>query len=283
MNESPVREIRTIIKDSGDPGYVNRLMVGTAVTGLVRVEWMQSRYGQTIPCNWSWVQMLQYLSSYMPLRWQVADAQNLIVKVALEGDFEWLLLWEHDTFPLNTDALIRLNQYMHAGDTPVVSGLYYSRSIPTEPLVYRGRGNGYYGDWALGDKVWCDGVPTGFLLIHTALLRAMWAESEEYVVGDTVTRRVFDTPRRAWLDPETGQYNTTAGTSDLDWCTRILREGFFRKSGWTAYEGRQYPFLVDTAIACSHINPDGTQFPGAAFWAAKRAYDAEQHAQEATA
>ena len=45
---SPVRPYRTIIQDSGDPGYINRLMVATPVTGLVRIEWVQARYGQTI-------------------------------------------------------------------------------------------------------------------------------------------------------------------------------------------------------------------------------------------
>jgi hypothetical protein len=37
--QSPVREYRTIVNDSDDPGYTNRLLVGTAVTltGQMRV------------------------------------------------------------------------------------------------------------------------------------------------------------------------------------------------------------------------------------------------------
>ena len=146
----PVREVRNIINDSGDPGYVNRLLVGTACTGLVRVEWMMARYGQIIPANWSMVQMLQFMSSYMPLRYQVADAQNLIVAEAIKNDYEWLFLLEHDTI-IPSDAFIRLNEYMRKATIPVVSGLYFTRSIPSEPLVYRGRGNSYYGDWKMGD------------------------------------------------------------------------------------------------------------------------------------
>jgi hypothetical protein len=257
---SPVREYRTIVKDSGDPGYVNRVLVATPTTGLVRIEWVQARYGQIIPMNWSQVQMLHYMNSYMPLRYQVADAQNVIVKELIDKDFEWLLLLEHDTV-LPPDAFVRFNEYMREAKVPVVSGLYYSRSRPSEPLVFRGRGTGVYTDWKQGDRVWVDGVPTGCLLIHGGILRAMWAEAEEYTVGNVKLRRVFDTPRAAWYDPESGQYNTISGTSDLQWSTNVMNGHYFKKSGWDMYEDKKYPFLIDTNLRCSHINPNGEQFP----------------------
>ena len=99
MKDSPVLEYRIITDDSGNPRYVNRLLVATPTTGLVRMEWVAARYGQIIPCNWSQVQMNQFMHGYIPIRYQVADAQNLIVRAAVEGDFEWLLLLEHDTMP----------------------------------------------------------------------------------------------------------------------------------------------------------------------------------------
>lgn len=261
MSESPVREYRTIVQDSNDPGYVNRLLVGTATTGSVRIEWVQARYGQIIPTNWSMVTMLQYMNSYMPLRYQVADAQNLIVKECIEKDFEWLFLLEHDVI-LPPDAFIRINDYIREKRHPVVSGLYYTRSKPSEPLLYRGRGTSYYDDWKVGDKVWVDGVPTGCLLIHAGILRAMWAESEEYQLGNIKTRRVFDTPRALWFNPQTGTFNTTSGTSDLDWCTRVMTGNFFAKAGWSEYQNNRWPFLVDTALFCRHIdNATGIQYP----------------------
>ncbi len=71
--------------------------MATPTTGLVRIEWVLGRYGLTIPCNWSIVQMIEGLSTYVPLRYELADAQNLIVKAAIEGRYRWLLLIEHDT------------------------------------------------------------------------------------------------------------------------------------------------------------------------------------------
>jgi hypothetical protein len=144
-----------------------------------------------------------------------------------------------------------------------MSGLYFTRSLPSEPLVYRGRGNSYYGDWKLGDLVWADGVPTGCLLIHMALLREMYKDSEEYQIGNQTARRVFDSPRSAWFNQETGQYNTTAGTSDLDWCRRVIDGDYLRKAGWGEFADAHpdWPFLVDTNLFCQHIDINGTKNP----------------------
>lgn len=265
VENPPVGEYRTVVKDSGDPGYVNRVLIATPVTGLVRVEWVMGRYGQVVPCNWSQVQMNQYVNSLYVLRYQVATAQNLIVRAAVQGEFEWLLLIEHDVI-LPPDAFKRFNNYMRDKQVPVVSGLYYTRHRPSEPLVYRGRGTSFYGDWKMGDLVWCDGVPTGVLLIHMGILRAMWDESEEYLVkhpggANEVTREVFNTPREGWFDPETNQFNVSQGTSDLDWCTKVIQGRYFEKAGWHEYQEMEWPMLVDTNIFCRHINPDGEQFP----------------------
>ena len=263
-SQQPELNYRTVISDSGDPGYVNRLLVGTAVTGLVRIEWVQARIGQIVPVNWSWVQMYEYLNGYMPYRYQVDDAQNMIVQTAVEKDFQWLLLYEHDNVP-NPDALIRLNEYMTKASAPVVSGLYFTRSEPSEPVVFRGRGLGAYHDWKVGDKVYVDGVPTGFLLIHMGLLKSMWQDSEEYDLKGTRVRRVFNTPRKLWFDPESGFWNTTAGTSDLEWSTRVIEGDYLRKSGWGDYVDKlpdpRYPFIVDTNLFCWHIDPDGRRYP----------------------
>lgn len=258
--QSPVQPYRQIVKDSNDPGYINRILVGTATTGLVRVEWVAARYGAIVPTNWSSVQMTQYLNGYYPLRYQVDDAQNMIVREALLREFEWLLFIEHDNvIPDNTFVLF--NEWMRRADTPVVSGLYYTRSRPSEPLIYRGRGTSFYTNWQHGEAVWCDGVPTGCLLIHCGLLRAMWNEAEDYMIGGERTRRVFETPRKLWFDPESNQYNATVGTSDLDWCTKVMKGDYFRKAGWTPYADMEWPFVVDTRIFCKHVDMDGTQYP----------------------
>jgi hypothetical protein len=261
--KTPVKAYKRIkVDNSGDPGYMNRILIGHPVTGNVRIEWVQARYGQVIPVNWGQVEMIQGIPTLYPLGYQVADAQNIIVAKAIEKGFEWLLLWEHDVLP-PPNSIQSLNVYMREERVPIVSGLYFTRSRPPEPLIFRGRGVGAFYDWEMGDRVWCDGVPTGFLLVHMGILREMWADAEEYEpVHGKPTRRIFITPRDVWQNPVTGEYNTMSGTSDLDWCTRVIEGEYFARAGWDEFQDKRYPFLVDTkSLYCKHINPDGEQFP----------------------
>lgn len=249
------------LDDSGNPHYTHRVLIGTASTGLVRMEWVHSRYGQVIPVNWGQVSYTEFVGGYIPLRYQVDDAQNLIIQAAVQGNYEWVLLWEHDVIA-PPDALIKLDKYLSSREHPVVSGLYFTRAAPARPLVFRGRGNGVYTDWKIGDKVWCDGVPTGFLLIHASVFKLMYEEAPEYLVqGHRPARLVFRTPRDVAIDPEIGGVHTLTGTSDLDWCTQVMNKNIFARAGWPEHAKMEFPFLIDTNIACRHIAPNGEQFP----------------------
>lgn len=253
-----------MIIDSGTDGYRQRLLVATPTLGNIRMEWSSARYNQTIPTNWSKTDMIQYLNGFIPLRYTVHDAQNLAVQVCIREGFEWLLFIEDDTIP-PLDALMRFTEYMDKGDIPVVSGLYFTRSVPPEPMIYRGRGNHYFRDWKLEDKVWADGVPTGMLLIHANLLKVMYEDSPEYAIahvnGANSVRRVFNNPVQSWFNEETGAQETLIGTSDLDWCSRVIKGDYLAKAGFPKIGKMKYPFLVDTQIYAMHINPDGRQFP----------------------
>lgn len=256
-------DIHPNIHHSGKEQTTNRILIATPTLGSVRIEWVNARYAQIIPTNWSNAFMTANLNPYIVMYYQVADAQNMIVKKAVEDNFEWLLLIEDDTMP-PADAFVRFNEYMLKDELPVVSGLYYTKSNPATPLVFRGRGTGFYDDWKLGDKVWCDGVPTGMLLIKVKLLELMWNDSPEYTAHNgEKTRKVFETPNRQWLDEETGQFNAIVGTSDLDWCTRVIQGKYLEKAGYSKLQKKKYPFLVDTQIFCQHIDRGtGKIYPG---------------------
>ena len=123
----------------------------------------------------------------------------------------------------------------------------------------------------IGDKVWCDGIPFGLTLIHGSIIKALWNESEEYMVGNEVTRNVFSLP-----NINTGNYgfdNTdkkeegaarfsyTRGTTDLNFCKRVMRDDIFTKAGWPKYAKMKYPYLVDTNLLVMHIDERGRQYP----------------------
>jgi hypothetical protein len=254
-----IRPLQNML-DKNPTKWTNRVMISTPTTGLIRMEWANARYSQTIPTNWSHVDIQNWMSPHIPLGYQVADAENLSAKVCVEQDFEWFLSIEHDNV-LPPEALIKMNQYMIKGDVPVVGGLYFTKSVPPEPILYRGKGMGFYADWKLGEKVWVSGLPWGFTLIHGSLIKALWEESPEYVVNGTLTRRVFQAPNEAIRDPETGGWLAEAGTSDLQWCERVMKDGIFEKAGWPEYQKKDYPFLVDTSIFVKHIDNNGTMWP----------------------
>jgi hypothetical protein len=260
MKEKYVKPSSFTGLDKNNGEWHNRILIATPSTGTVRMEWVLARYGQIIPTNWSHVELIQWINSYVPIQYLLPDAENLIAKTVVEGDFEWLLSIEEDNI-LPPDAFVKINNYMKDGTVPIVSGLYFTKSQPPEPILYRGRGNGAYQDWKIGDKVWVDGIPFGFTLIHGSIIRAMWNEAPEYVVNGQTTRRVFDLPDRNFGSIDEGGYGSVRGTTDLNWCTQIMKGGFFEKAGWPEYQKKEFPFLVDTSIVVGHVDKQGRNYP----------------------
>lgn len=244
--------------DKNKGSHVNRVLIAIPSTGLVRMEWVLARYGQIIPCNWSHVELIQWMNNYVPLSYLLPDAENLIAKQLVEGDFEWLLMIESDNI-IPPETFVKMNEYMLEKKVPIISGLYFTKSEPPEPILYRGRGVGYFNDFKIGDKVWVDGIPFGCALIHGDIIKTLWKESPEYRIGDTTTRRVFELPDKSW--GEGTAYGAVRGTTDLAFCTRLMRDGIFKKAGWGEYQTKQYPFLVDTSICVGHIDNSGIIYP----------------------
>jgi hypothetical protein len=258
---TPIRRTGVFLTDSGDErNYINRLLIGTPSRGQVRIEWVAALRSIITPANWGNGWFSYVVDDAYPVRFTVAHAQNVIVKYMMESkpEFEWLLLYEDDMLPL-PDLFIRLDKYLRDGP-PIVSGLYYQKSIPPEPVIYRGRGNGAFLDWKPGQKVWVDGVPTGMLLIHQSILKLLYDESREYTVGGQTLREVFVSPMFAITD-EHGNISSGSGTSDLEFCRRIIAEDVLKRAGWPRIARRKFPFLVDTSILVRHVAPDGTMYP----------------------
>lgn len=254
-----VKGYRTVIPfKEGD--IQKRVMIGIPMTGVLRAEWVLARYGQVIPCNWSQNDYIQWIDQYSPMRFMVADARNIVVQAFVEGGFEWLFFIDHDVV-LPPLFFVTFNQYMLEKKVPIVTGLYWTKSVPSEPLIYRGRGNSYFKDWKIGDKVWVDGHGMGCTLIHGSILKLLYEESPEYQVAGKTIRKVFETPTKVFYDPESNSFNVQTGTEDLEFLHRIIKENVLARAGWKALSKKEFPFLVDTRLFCWHIREDGTRFP----------------------
>jgi hypothetical protein len=223
------------------------------------MEWVQARYTQIIPTNWGEVDYTSWLNTYTPIDYQVIDAENLIAKVMVEKDFEWLLSIEHDNV-IPPMAFVKMNEYMIEAKIPVVAGLYFTKSDPPEPMIYREWGHGYYDRWRMGDKVWCKGIPFGFTLIHGSIIKELWKTAPEYMIGNQITRRVFHGPENTDEATQNGFF-INKGTSDLAFCKELMDKGIFEKAGWPEFQKKRYPFLCDTSIFVRHIDQEGNQWP----------------------
>jgi hypothetical protein len=208
---------------------------------------------------------LQYFDQFSPIGYVVADARNICVEYSIAQKFEWTLFIDHDTVIPPTTFLL-LGEWMRAMTHPIVGGLYYCKGSHPEPLVFRGRGTGYYDRWKFGDAVEVDALPMGCTLIHNSILKHLYDNSEVYTVGSIygpiVVRRVFQTPKISWQDPENGRYNSYAATEDLPLFDRIMKDKVLEKLGWKKLAKKQYPFICDTRIFCQHIDEAGIQYPG---------------------
>jgi hypothetical protein len=240
--------------------WTKRVLIFTPTRGMIRAEWIQARYGQIIPTNWSHVELVQYINTYIPIGYLLADAQNLMAKVVVDGDYDWVIYLEDDNIiPANT--FVKFNDLIREHKEPVVSGVYFTKGYPSEPLLYRGRGNSFYDDWKFGDKVRVDGIPFGCRLEDAKLIKEAWKDSPEYVVGNVATRRVFEQPTEMWYDQDKGGIASRIGTTDLNWCTRIMNDKLLERAGYPEHQKMKYPFLVDTSIFVKHIDQNGVQYP----------------------
>ena len=227
------------------------LLIGTPTLGMVRMEWKNAMDGMVVPTNWG-------LATSNPIGYLVDDAQNIIVQTAVSRNAVWMLLIEDDTMP-PADFYLKLRKHIESKLAPVISGLYYIKgSHPPEPLVYRGRGNGAFRDWTPGDLVWCDGVPTGCLLVHQSIYKQMWDRAEYYDLptqnGPIKVKRVFESPRKVIWDGPTA--HKLVGTSDLSFCDYIVQHKLFKDTPWPEFVDKEFPFVVDTSIKCGHIDRD---------------------------
>jgi hypothetical protein len=248
----------TIVKSQVKAG--KRILISIPMTGVVRAEWMLARYGQGVPTNWSNVEIIQWMDQYSPLGFLVADARNIAVDTFIKGDFEWLFFIDHDVV-LPYDCFSKMNQWMIKGTVPVLGGLYFTRSVPSEPLLYRELGSSYFQDWVLGEEVWVGAMGLGCNLIHRSILEVIYKDSEEYQLGSQTVRRIFETPSKTYYDAENGGWRHEGGTEDIFFYNRLKKEKIYERAGWPDIQKKKWPILCDTSIFCRHISIDGIQYP----------------------
>ena len=160
---------------------------------------------------------------------RIDHARNEIVEVALRDKAEHVLFLDSDVlFPPHSFQTLLLRQRNNP-EHKIISGVYWSKSNPTFPLVFVEEGRGSLLDWRIGDYIKTWGIGMGLVLIHTDVFRAMEPPWFEIDYGLTVNK-------------ETGGISSSSMTEDLPFCDKAGKLGF--------------EIWVDTGIQAGHYDRD---------------------------
>ncbi|MCS7038031.1 MAG: hypothetical protein NZP34_00335 [Caldilineales bacterium] len=141
-----------------------------------------------IPCNK--YQQPPFWRSLWALRWNGGslmsssgaltdqNRNNIVMWFLFETDLPWLFFVDDD-IELPPDALQRLYSAAVARDAWFMTGVYYRRSVPYDPLIFRQQEDGWYRsllpgtDYTVGDIITVDASGLGCTLIKRDLFFAL--------------------------------------------------------------------------------------------------------------
>lgn len=147
------------------------VVVGIPSFGMVSTYFMQARISQQFP-------LVSSAIDKIVLNRPIAEARNEIVEYALQQGANYIY-WLDDDVLAPPDAFLKM--FMHQKD--IVNGVYWSKSNPPMPLLFRGHLQGPYLDWHVGDLIEIDAAGNGLTLVKTDVYRNIpepWY-STEYV------------------------------------------------------------------------------------------------------
>ena len=135
------------------------VVVGIPSFGMVSTYFLQARQSQQFP-------LVSSAADKIVLNKPIADARNEIVEYALNQGANYIY-WLDDDVIAPPDAFLK----MFMAQKDIVNGVYWSKSNPPMPLVFRNHLEGPYLDWHMGDFIEIDAAGNGLTLVKTDVYR----------------------------------------------------------------------------------------------------------------
>jgi glycosyltransferase involved in cell wall biosynthesis len=185
-----------------------------AVGRPVSVEWAISLAAQNYPLNLS--------KAFYVIGGENTDiARNKAVEYALEKKANYLWFLDDDVqVPFFTAR--QLIYTLEQSDAMIVGGIYCSKHLPPEPLVYRGKGQGAFWKWKLEEIFEVDGIGGGCMMINMEVFKHL-----EKPYFKTVDKVITE-----------GTEVGNSATEDLYFCNKVRDAGF--------------KILADAHVMCRH-------------------------------
>lgn len=140
------------------------VVIGIPSFGMVSTYFLQSRQSQQFP-------LVSSAVDKVVLNKPIADARNEIVEYALSQGAHYIY-WLDDDVIAPPDAFLK----MYYQNKDIINGVYWSKSNPPMPLLFRGHMEGPYWDWHVGDLIEIDAAGSGLTLVKTDVYRKMQKE-----------------------------------------------------------------------------------------------------------
>lgn len=205
--------MKPYLHNSG-PGVI----IGVPTLGrAVPIQWAFSLKSMNPPTNFN---VIFHVIQNKP----IDEARDEFAKFAIEKDAKYLFMLGDDVVAPNhalRQLIFRMEQNPSLG---VVGGIYCTKVIPSEPLVYRGNGQGAYWDWKVGEFFEVSGLGMDCTLIRVDLLKKL---------GKNWFKTINDDK---YLDAVN---NAESWTEDLYFCKRVSEE-------------TEYKIYADSSILCEH-------------------------------
>lgn len=135
------------------------VVVGIPTFGMVSTYFLQSRMSQQFP-------LVSSAADKIVLNKPIAEARNEIVEYALNQGANYIF-WMDDDVIAPADAFLK----MFMAQKDIVNGVYWSKSNPPMPLLFRNHLEGPYLDWRIGDFIEIDAAGNGLTLVKTDVYR----------------------------------------------------------------------------------------------------------------
>lgn len=135
------------------------VVIGIPSFGMVSTFFLQSRLSQQFP-------LVSSAIDHIVLNKPIADARNEIVEFALSQGANYIY-WLDDDVVAPSDAFLKM--YNHNKD--IINGVYWSKSNPPMPLLFRNHLEGPYWNWHMGDLIEIDAAGSGLTLVKTDVYR----------------------------------------------------------------------------------------------------------------
>jgi predicted SAM-dependent methyltransferase len=183
----------------------------------VGLEWALSFKSQNPPINFN--------TQYLVLKNRPVDeARQELCEYALKNKFKYIYFLGDDVVPPSF-ALRNLIYRMEQDETiGVCGGIYFTKSEPPFPLVFKENGSGSYWDWKVGEFFEVTGIGMDCTLIRVSILENLSKPWFKTVDEDL---------------SENGLNRSETWTEDLYFCKKVCEE-------------TNYKIFADASIICEH-------------------------------